>query len=71
MLLAQMKLLKASKESLGNYNGNAPIETLQMQPVNVQERMESAPNSLCKEQVCSPSFWVAERGLCLYCGYRK
>jgi hypothetical protein len=68
---AESKQGKLDDKGLGNYNGNAPIETLQMQPVNVQERMESAPNSLCKEQVCSPSFWVAERGLCLYCGYRK
>ena len=30
-----------------------------------------APNPHCEEIVCMESFWVAERGLCLYCGYRK
>jgi len=30
-----------------------------------------APNPHCEEIVCMESFWVPERGLCLYCGYRK
>ena len=30
-----------------------------------------APNPHCEEQVCMESFWVPERGLCLYCGYRR
>ena len=62
---------KLDEKGLGNYNKSTPANTLQMQPVNVQERMESAPNPQCAEQVCNPSFWVAERGLCLYCGHRK
>jgi len=44
---------------------------LQMEPVNEVERAESAPNPQCKEAVCTPSFWVPERGLCIYCGYRR
>ena len=30
-----------------------------------------APNPQCEEAVCMESFWVPERGLCLYCGYRR
>ena len=30
-----------------------------------------APNPHCEEAVCMESFWVLERGLCLYCGYRS
>ena len=47
------------------------LNPLQMEPVNPSERASSAPNPQCKEMVCSPSFWVPERGLCLYCGHRK
>ena len=44
---------------------------LQMEPVNEMEQATTAPNPQCKESVCTPSFWVPERGLCIYCGYRK
>ena len=54
-----------------NYTEEPQPNPLQMQPVNEVERAESAPNPQCKEFVCAPSFWVAERGLCIYCGYRK
>ena len=30
-----------------------------------------APNPHCDEVVCMESFWVPERMLCLYCGYRR
>ena len=43
----------------------------QMEPLNKIERMEKAPNPQCYESVCNPNFWVPERGLCIYCGYRK
>ena len=55
----------------GVYTKTSVASPLQMAPVNEIERMESAPNPYCKESVCNPSFWVPERGLCLYCGYRK
>ena len=29
-----------------------------------------APNPKCKEAVCTQEFWVPERNLCLYCGFR-
>ena len=29
-----------------------------------------APNPSCMESVCSPTFWVKARNLCLYCGHR-
>ena len=35
------------------------------------EQATTAPNPQCEESVCTPSFWVPERGLCIYCGYRK
>ena len=44
---------------------------LQMEPLNPIDRADTAPNPMCKEFVCSPSFWVPERGLCLYCGFRQ
>jgi len=44
---------------------------LQMEPVNPSVVAESAPNPQCKEGVCNPNFWVPERGLCIYCGFRK
>ena len=44
---------------------------LQMEPLNEVQRMEKAPNPQCKESVCNSNFWVPERGLCIYCGYRK
>ena len=28
------------------------------------------PNPICEEPFCSPSFWVTERKLCLFCGHR-
>ena len=68
---AESRKEKLSGEQSENSNNGTPLEALQMQPVNEMERMEFAPNPQCSEQVCNPSFWVAERGLCLYCGHRK
>ena len=38
---------------------------------NYSDEKLQAPNPQCDELVCMESFWVPERGLCLYCGYRK
>ena len=54
-----------------NDKSNKVANPLQMEPVNVLEIAESAPNPQCAEAVCNPSFWVKERGLCLYCGHRQ
>tara|TARA_Y100000296_G_scaffold57175_1_gene65582 strand:- start:424 stop:2094 length:1671 start_codon:yes stop_codon:yes gene_type:complete len=62
---------KLNDQGLGNANKAVPVEPLAMAPVNEIERMTDAPNPQCEDPVCSPSFWVAERGLCLYCGIRK
>ena len=35
-----------------------------------QEDSKEHINPGCSEGVCQPSFWVMERKLCLYCGYR-
>ena len=64
------RLEKLEGQGLGNVNKNSPADALQMKPVNEMERLEFAPNPNCKESICSPSFWVAERNLCLYCGHR-
>ena len=38
---------------------------------NSNSSMESgAPNPACKEDVCSPVFWIPKRKLCLHCNYR-
>ena len=37
---------------------------------NKTDKIQKAPNPNCDEMVCMPSFWVEERNLCLYCGYR-
>lgn len=58
-------------EKAGLIQGDNKPNPLQMEPVNAMERAESAPNPQCKETVCTPSFWVPERGLCLYCGHRQ
>ena len=50
---------------------DSEINPLQMQPVNPSERASSAPNPQCGDPVCNPSFWVPERGLCLYCSFRQ
>ena len=62
---------KLDETSGDGYTKTSPAQALQMQPVNVQEIATSAPNPHCKEAVCNPSFWVAERGLCIYCGHRR
>jgi len=35
-----------------------------------KEQNQKAPNPSCDEMVCMPNFWVKEKNLCLYCGYR-
>ena len=35
-----------------------------------EEEIKEPLNPGCSEGVCQPSFWVMERKLCLYCGYR-
>jgi len=47
------------------------LNPLQMEPLNPIDRADTAPNPMCKETVCNPNFWVSERGLCLYCGFRQ
>ena len=45
--------------------------SLDFKPVNQKEvSSEKAPNPNCTEMVCTPSFWVPERKLCIYCGHR-
>ena len=62
---------KLDERKGGGYTKASPAPALQMQPVNAQEIATKAPNPNCKESFCSPSFWVPERGLCIYCGHRK
>jgi len=58
-------------EQSGLIQDNSKPNPLQMEPVNEVERAQAAPNPQCKETVCNESFWVPERGLCLYCGHRQ
>ena len=32
--------------------------------------LDEAPDPNCQDVACNPGFWVAERNLCIYCGYR-
>ena len=64
------KQQQEEKSGLLQQGENKP-NPLQMEPVNAVEKAELAPNPQCKESVCSASFWVPERGLCLYCGHRQ
>ena len=66
----QSRELFPEKQGL-DFDDKSSGNPLQMEPVNPQVRAESAPNPHCKESVCSPAFWVPERGLCLYCAYRQ
>ena len=59
-----------SRSEENNSVEKTPANILQMKPVNEIEKNTSAPNPQCKEPVCSPSFWVTERNLCLYCGFK-
>ena len=61
---------KIEGEGMVNFGKSSPSDALQMQPVNAQEKLTSAPNPQCKESVCNSNFWVPERNLCLYCGYK-
>jgi len=63
------------------------VETPEYMPSNIEQKSwvdesgdnitdsgmgkEGAPNPNCEDLLCSPKFWVPERGLCLYCGIRK
>jgi len=59
-------------ENKGDFKESKPKPNpLQMQPLNPIDRAGTAPNPMCKESVCNSSFWVPERGLCLYCGFRQ
>jgi len=53
---------------------NADVETSRFTLswfANDSNEEVQAPNPYCEEAVCMESFWVPERGLCLYCGYRR
>jgi len=53
---------------------NADVETSRFTLswfANDSNEEVQAPNPHCEEAVCMESFWVPERGLCLYCGYRR
>ena len=43
---------------------------LNLKSVNPIEESVEHLNPGCSESVCQPSFWVRERKLCIYCGYR-
>ena len=63
---------ESRREATDEQKGMKPQPNpLQMEPVNAMEKAELAPNPQCKESVCNSNFWVPERGLCIYCGYRK
>jgi len=38
--------------------------------INADLTMADCPNPVCEELICKPEFWVPERKLCIYCGYR-
>ena len=38
--------------------------------INANIDLSNAPNRMCEEPLCNPSYWVKERNLCLYCGHR-
>ena len=48
----------------------AIIDKLKVDVLNLTGGEEVAPNPFCKEAMCTPSFWVKERNLCIYCGHR-
>ena len=63
---------ESRREGMDEKKGLGPQPNpLKMEPLNEVQRMEKAPNPQCEESVCNTNFWVPERGLCIYCGYRK
>jgi hypothetical protein len=58
---AEMTPARAIQEKLLGYNDNTPGTDPAPRP----------PNPECEDANCGPNVWIPERGLCLYCGFRK
>ena len=58
---AEMTPARAIQEKLLGYNDNTPSPDPAPRP----------PNPECDDANCGPKVWILERGLCLYCGFRK
>ena len=58
---AEMTPARAIQEKLLGYNDNTPSPDPAPRP----------PNPECEDANCGPNVWIPERGLCLYCGFRK
>ena len=52
---------RAIQEKLLGYNDNTPSPDPAPRPLNPE----------CEDVNCGPNVWIPERGLCLYCGFRK
>jgi len=52
---------QAVQEKILGYNDNTPGTDPAPRPLNPE----------CEDVNCGPNVWIPERGLCLYCGFRK
>ena len=65
------KSSETTTEDLQNDNIETPSGfSLVWDALNDKEELKKAPNPQCTEYVCTQEFWVPERNLCLYCGFR-
>ena len=54
-----------------NWDGKQWIERTPEETIaHLAQVRATAPNPICSESMCNPSYWVKERNLCLYCGHR-
>ena len=64
-------------DSASNDAENTPAKAVQAKLLGYNKTnsdSDSAPRPLnpdCQDTNCGPSVWIPERGLCLYCGFRK
>jgi len=58
---AEKNPAQAIQEKLLGYNNNTPGTDPTPRPLNPE----------CEDTNCGPNVWIPERGLCLYCGFRK
>ena len=58
---AQKNPVQAAHDKLLKYNDITPSTDPAPRP----------PNPECDDANCGPKVWILERGLCLYCGFRK
>jgi hypothetical protein len=64
------KKTASTQQELGDKKGVETPSGINLSWSDQSEEDLEVPNPQCEEIVCTQEFWVPERKLCLYCGYR-